>query len=212
MATATIPKWKLKGSLIGACSCDWGCPCNFDARPTKGFCEGGYVIVIDKGTFGKTKLDGLKMAWLGHSPGPLHEGNVTAQVVIDSAATPEQQEAITTLGAGGGVGLPFDIFAAVTATWLEPIVAPIEVKLDGIRSEVRIGDGKIYEVALSRIKNPVSGEEEEIYLDKPTGFTSTRSEMGMSNVMRVEVPGLSFDHSGLYAEFAEFEYSGPPAA
>ena len=37
MTTAT--QWRMKGSIIGACSCDWGCPCNFDARPTQGLLE-----------------------------------------------------------------------------------------------------------------------------------------------------------------------------
>ena len=35
--------YHLKGMLLAACNCDWGCPCNFEAPPTKGFCEGGYL-------------------------------------------------------------------------------------------------------------------------------------------------------------------------
>lgn len=205
----TVPNWSMKGSLIGACSCDWGCPCNFDARPTQGFCQGGYTVVVKEGRFGDVVLDGVTFAWIGDSPGPLHEGNVTAALIVDSATTPEQRAALERLDEGGGVGSPFDIFAAVTAKRIGPIVAPIEVTLDGIRSKVKIGGGKIYEVAVTRIKNPVTGEEEEIYLDKPTGFTSLRAEMGMSSVLRVEADGLSYDHSGKYAEYAEFEWKGP---
>ncbi len=33
-------KWRIRGSIIGSCNCDWGCPCNFDARPSQGRCEG----------------------------------------------------------------------------------------------------------------------------------------------------------------------------
>lgn len=202
-------KWRMKGSLVGACNCDWGCPCNYDARPTKGFCEGIYAIVVKEGRYGDVSLDGLKFLFAGHAPGAVHEGNLTSVVVIDDKATPEQRAAIETLWRGGGVGMPFDIFAAVTGTWLDPVVAAIEVKLDGIRSEVKVAEGKIYDLAISRIKNPVTGEEEEIYLDKPTGFTSLRSELGMSTVARFRADGLSFDNSGQYAEYAEFEYAGP---
>ena len=46
-------KWNAKGVLIGACSCDWGCPCSFDAPPTQGKCEGGYVWNITEGRFGE---------------------------------------------------------------------------------------------------------------------------------------------------------------
>jgi hypothetical protein len=205
----TVPKWFMKGSLIAACSCDWGCPCNFDARPTKGFCEGGYTVAVREGRFGDTTLDGLKTVWLGHSPGPLHEGNVTSLIVIDEESSPEQREALLSLWKGGGVGQPFDIFASVTATWLDPVIAPIDVKLRGINSEVKVAGGKVWELAMSRIHNPVTGDEEEIYLDKPTGFTSLRSELGMSSIARLTANRLSFDHSGQYAEYAEFEYSGP---
>jgi hypothetical protein len=57
--------------------------------------------------------------------------------------------------------------------------------------------------------NPVTGDHEELYLDKPTGFTSTRSEMGMSTVGTLTSPGVTWDITGKYAEYAEFAYSGP---
>jgi hypothetical protein len=98
----------------------------------------------------------------------------------------------------------------VTTTQLETVVTPIEVRLDGMRSRVLAGGGgSIVALTVSRIRNPVTDEEEEIYLDKPTGFTSTRSELGMSTVAALETPDLRFDVSGKYAEFAEFEWSGP---
>ncbi len=62
---------------------------------------------------------------------------------------------------------------------------------------------------MSRVKNPVTGDEEELYLDKPTGFTSKRSELGMSELAKFSCDGLSFDTSGKYAEYADFEYAGP---
>src|SRR5439155_20451281 len=110
---------------------------------------------------------------------------------------------------GGGVGLPFDVFASVTETHLDPVVAPIEVKLDGINSAVKVAGGEIYDLEISRIANPVTGEPEEIYLDKPTGFTSLRSEIGMSTRATFDAGGLVDDNTGRYAEYAEFRYSGP---
>jgi hypothetical protein len=97
----------------------------------------------------------------------------------------------------------------VTAAWLEPRTARIDVELDGIRSAVRVDGGRLYEAALTRIANPVTGEEEEIYLDKPTGFTSTRSELGTTSVAVLSTDDLSYENTGKYAEYAEFSYSGP---
>ena len=73
MTTAT--QCRMTGSIIGACSCDWGCPCNFDARPTQGYCDGGYTWHIDEGSFGDVTLDGLNLGLHAHAPGPVHEGH-----------------------------------------------------------------------------------------------------------------------------------------
>src|SRR5262252_6759515 len=37
MTMAEKTPYHLKGVLLGACNCDWGCPCNFEAPPTYGF-------------------------------------------------------------------------------------------------------------------------------------------------------------------------------
>jgi len=199
----------MQGKLLGACSCDWGCPCNFDALPSQVFCEGVYLREIIKGRYGDVSLDGVRFIWAAHAPGAVHEGNLVSLTIVDDRATPEQQEAILTLQAGNGVGSPFDVFASVTSRWLDPIIAPIDISWDGIRSTAKVGGGSIYDIQISRIANPVTGDEEELYLDKPTGFTSLRSELGMSKAMKLSVDGLSFDHGGKYAEYAEFSHAGP---
>ena len=54
--------YRLKGHLLGACNCDWGCPCSFEARPTKGFCEGSYTWHVEEGHYHGTPLDGSTLA------------------------------------------------------------------------------------------------------------------------------------------------------
>ena len=51
-------RWNLTGQVLVACNCDWGCPCNFNARPSKGKCEGGWTWHVDAGTYGDVALDG----------------------------------------------------------------------------------------------------------------------------------------------------------
>ncbi|MFN2544186.1 MAG: DUF1326 domain-containing protein [Actinomycetota bacterium] len=209
MNPAVVPAWHMRGSLLGACNCDWGCPCNFDAPPTNGHCDGFYAFAVSEGRFGDVVLDGVKFLFGGHSPGPVHEGRGTEILVVDDRATLEQREAIERLWRGGGVGMPFDVFASVTETHLDPVFAPIEVKLDGINSKYVVAGGAVYDLAIEPIKNPVTGEPEEIYVDKPTGFTSLRSEMGTSSRARFRSGDFAFDLTGRYAEYAEFSYSGP---
>ncbi len=198
----------MSGSLLGECNCDWGCPCSFDAPPTNGGCHGVYTWIIDKGVYGDVKIDGLGVALSGSWPGAVHLGHGTQLVLVDSRATPAQRKALEALGKGEAGG-PLAVFASVTEKWLPTVFAAFDFKLNGIRSTLRVDSGKIYDLALSRIKNPVTNDEEEIYLDKPSGFTAKRSELGMSTVARFKVPGLTFDNSGHYAEFSAFSYAGP---
>ena len=84
------------------------------------------------------------------------------------------------------------------------------MKLDGLKSKARAAG--VVEYELGPILNPVSQEPEELYLDKPTGFTSKRLTLGASRVFRVTSSGMSFDHSGKYAEFSQFDYTGEAPA
>ena len=50
--------WMLKGRKLGNCSCDYGCPCEFNGPPTLDFCEGLEAMEIDEGYFGDVRLNG----------------------------------------------------------------------------------------------------------------------------------------------------------
>jgi len=191
----------LKGAFVAGCSCDWGCPCNFEAPPTKGFCEGGGIWHVEQGHYGGVRLDGLRFGGFAHSPAALHLGNVTLLVLVDDRADARQREAIEALF---HTTPPFNIFYSLTSTFLGFHYVPIEVQLEGIRSRVTI-PGTL-ELVLAPITNPVTGEEEPATLLKPRGFTSQLQELCATAVLRFNKAGLSYDHSGKYGEFSPFEY------
>ena len=62
MSESAAEHWRLNGTVLIACNCDWGCPCNFNAPPTTGKCEGGWTWHIDRGSFGDVTLDGLNFS------------------------------------------------------------------------------------------------------------------------------------------------------
>ena len=198
-------EWTLKGHLLGACNCDWGCPCSFDAPPTNYFCDGVYVWHIARGRFGKVRLDELSFGIIGHSPGPLHLGNVTWQPIVEERSDTAQREAILEL-LSGRKGGPWRIFAGVASKICDPIFTRISVRIDGLKSRARAG--AVVDLALEPIRNPVTGKVEELRLVKPTGFTSKWADLGRSKTMHVTSPELAYDHSGKYAEFSEFSYAG----
>ena len=75
--------WRLEGEWIKNCNCAFGCPCDFNALPTQGYCKGMVGMRITKGHFEKTNLDGLVFAATVHFPGALHEGNGQLQPIVD---------------------------------------------------------------------------------------------------------------------------------
>ena len=105
MTAQTGASWHLKGSIVGACNCDWGCPCNFDATPTCGHCHGAYVWQIQEGQFGDVKLNGLCMGWVGESPGAMHLGHGTSQKIIDEQADDGQRAALLACSAASSEAL-----------------------------------------------------------------------------------------------------------
>ena len=188
---STLPtKWSLEADFLQACNCDYGCPCEFSAPPTRGFCEGTGAWRVIKGHFGDVPLDGLTVAFAARWPKAIHEGNGTLALFIDERASAAQREALLTICSGQAGGLPFEILATTISTVLDPVFSPVQFNLDGRNSSVRIGDA--LNVALEPIKNPVTGEPESVRVEHATGFIFKGAEAVSGKECRVNVPGLSF--------------------
>ena len=82
----TKTKWALEADYLQACNCDYGCPCEFSAPPTRGFCEGTGAWSIIKGNYGDVSLDGLAAGFAAHWPKAIHEGNGTLALFVDERA------------------------------------------------------------------------------------------------------------------------------
>jgi hypothetical protein len=74
-SSASKTVWRIVAEEVDSCNCAWGCPCQFNALPTNGFCEVLVALDIQSGHFGATPLDGAKFAEIMHWEGPVHEGN-----------------------------------------------------------------------------------------------------------------------------------------
>ena len=87
-------RWMVRGRGFSNCNCDWGCPCQFNAPSTHGYCEAIGSGIVDEGFFNDTSLDGLHWVLLLRWPGEIAAGNGTQQVIIDERATPQQRESL----------------------------------------------------------------------------------------------------------------------
>jgi hypothetical protein len=196
--------WTLKGKVVIACNCDYGCPCNFNARPSKGKCEGGWTWHVEEGRFDDTDLSGLNFSVYANWPGAIHEGDGEAVILVDERADDAQREAISTL-VSGDVGGPWGVLGWTWPTVHGPIAVPYDVEINGMESRVRAGD--VLEVQMEPVRNPVSGAETLASVTLPTGIIVKAGDLGRSATFRVR-DGISYDHSGQYAAIGPFDYTG----
>jgi hypothetical protein len=195
--------WEIQGTELINCNCAYGCPCQFNALPTHGFCEAMGAISIDKGHFGDVSLDGLKIGVVFQWPGPIHEGKGKCQPVVDIKASPQQREALLKIMSGQETepfSTMFSVFAAMTETVYEPIIADIayDVDVEARRGEVHV-EG-VFDVVGQPIRNPVTGQEHRARIDLPHGFEYEVAEIGSaSSKSRGKV---ALDLKNTYAQFA----------
>jgi len=198
----------MAGEEVASCNCAWGCPCQFNALPTYGRCEGLIGCQIQEGYFGTTPLDGVRFARILWWPGPIHEGNGTRQLIIDEQATPEQRAALVALESGTHGGAIFEIFAAVCPTVLAPVFAPITFQSDRKRRQALLHIPGLGEVHTEPIKNLVTGEEHRARIVLPDGFEYKEAEMGNAVLLRVQSGApLVFEHMNTYAHLNAFDWS-----
>ena len=208
MGTTTKTIWRLVGEEVGSCNCAWGCPCQFNALPTHGRCEGMGVVQIREGYFGETRLDGVRFARLFWWPGAIHEGNGLRQLIIDAHATAAQRAALLALDSGAHGGPIWEIFAAVCPTVLEPRIAPIHLEVDRERRRATVRIPEVGEIEAEPIKNPVTGEEHRARIVLPRGFEFQEAEMGNAVVLRASAgERVRFEHYNSYTQFCAINWS-----
>lgn len=189
--------------MLVACNCDYGCPCNYNARPTNDYCEGGWTWVIEKGERDGVSLDGLVCAVFAAWPGAIHEGGGKAVALFDDRANEEQSANLTALLRGDDGG-PWSIFIN-TYTLEEPRAVPFNVKLDAHHST--LSSPGVVELALKPIHNPVTGVEVHPGTVLPEGLVFKEGYYATSSVFTLSGGPVAYDHSQRNTEYAPFSYS-----
>jgi hypothetical protein len=130
--------WNVKGTYIETCSCDFVCPCNFSLAHGADYdrCRVTLVFNINDGTVEGTDVD---------TPRVMTEGNWRLGVFIDDKASDEQADKL--LGVfSGQLGGPMATLGPLIGENLGVQHAPIEVREEGLRHTVRIGDAVDFEI------------------------------------------------------------------
>ena len=208
-STTQIPTWHLNADYVETCNCDYGCPCNFDAFPSNGFCRALVLYHIREGNYGDIKLDGLNVVGAYSWPKAIHEGNGTMQLYIGKNISDNNiRHALVDIFSGKAKGEgPFALFAGTFKYILEPQFVDLNVKIDGKKSSFSVSD--IIDVQVESFINPVTGEEQDTKIQLPKGFIWKLAEAAKTKIMRITTPSLNFDHSGKNAFYSVVEYRGP---
>lgn len=200
-------QWKMRVYFLDACNCDWGCPCQFNAKPTHGNCDGFSAFHVLEGYYGDTDLVGLDFVWIGVWPGAVHEGHGKIVYYIDDRASKKQVEALSQIVSGKAGGGPFPVYASMADEVHGPKIARISFHPNGIKSQVKV-EG-VAEVVLEPIRNPVTGEIHRAIIELPSGFEASRMDQASTRKLKVNDEVIKFDYSGTYASFQETSWQGP---
>ena len=193
--------WRLNGDVLIACNCDWGCPCNFNARPSRGKCEGGWIWMIEQGEVDGVRVDGRGIAVFADWPGAIHDGGGRAVCYLDDRTDEAQRKALTRV-LRGEVGGPWGVFIN-TYELAGPEPARFDLHLAEYGSRVAIGSAVQLEV--QTIRNPVTQAEAHPEMVLPEGLVVKHARLAASKIFRVR-GSVEYDHSGRYAAFGRFQY------
>jgi hypothetical protein len=193
--------WKLEGTYFETCSCEVMCPCTASLTLGADYdrCKLTLVFHVVDGDVEGTDVSGLTVAAVGDSPKVMSDGNWRLGVFIDSAASDEQAQK---LGAvfGGQLGGPMQALAPLVSGNLGMERARIEVREDGLRHSVKIGDAIDFEIEDVVPFGVESGEPARLSgIFHPAGSELTIAKATRS---RINAFGIEFEGKSAFSNSA----------
>jgi hypothetical protein len=185
--------WRLAGTYFETCSCEVVCPCTASLALGADYdrCKVVLVFNVRDGDVEGTDVSGLTVAAVADTPKVMSDGNWRLGVFIDAAASDRQAEA---LGAvfSGGLGGPMAALGPLVSENLGVERAPIEVREEGLRHSVRIGDAVDFEIEDVVPFGVESGEPARL-----TGiFHPAGSELTISKATRSNISAFGVEYEG----------------
>jgi hypothetical protein len=163
---------------------------------------------IDQGTFGKTRLDGLRFGGLFAWPGPIHMGNGEAMPVIDERADKDQRAAIEAILMGKETepgSLVTQVFSTTLVKAHPTQYKAIDLKIDEKAGTASISIPGILDASAEPIKNPMTGAPHRARLTLPTGFEYQEAEF-VTGTGKSQGP-IKLDFTATHAHIAKMNWS-----
>jgi len=195
--------WNLQGTYFETCSCEVVCPCTASLSLGADYdrCRVTLVFNVAHGDVEGTDVSGLKVAAIADTPKVMTDGNWRLGVFIDAAASDEQAGK---LGAvfGGQLGGPMEMLGPLVSENLGVERAAIEVREEGLRHSVKIGDVIDFEIEDIVPFGVEPGEPARLVgIFHPAG-----SELTISRATRSRINAFGIEYEGK-AGFSSSQFS-----
>jgi hypothetical protein len=199
--------WRMKGQYLKNCSCVPGCPCDTHGYPGPNeFCEGVVAMNVEEGEFEGTDLGGTRWAVMVHWPKALHDGNGTAEVLIDEGASDEQRQALGTILSGGAGGPLFEILASIITTLHGPHFVPIDWEFDKEARTARVAVDGYVETTSEPLTIPATDDLQRVSVRMPNGFEYKEAEVAQATTLK-GTGEIKYDWKGTHSSLAEIEHT-----
>ncbi len=195
--------WKIAGSYFETCSCDVVCPCTASLAfgATRDRCRVVLVFNIHSGEVEGTGVGGLTVAAIADTPKVMTDGNWRLGVFIDASASDEQAAKLGGVFSGA-LGGPMEALGPLVGENLGVQRAPIEVREEGLRHSVKIGDAVDFEIEDIVPFGVESGQPARL-----TGiFHPAGSELNVAHATRSRIDAFGISYEGRSA-FSTSQFS-----
>jgi hypothetical protein len=201
IASGIRTPWRMTVHNVEACNCSPGCNCQFTGFPDKGNCEALIGGEVKDGTYGNVSLAGVRYVIAFIYPKAIHQGGGNVALFIDERATREQADALAAILSGSAGGMPFEALAGTFASVDGPIRAPIEMTVDGTRSQFRIPG--VLQLVQTPLKDAVSGQEKAVQIVYPNGgFFWNVGNVATTATLDCNYGLIRFRHPGGFASYS----------
>ena len=204
----TFTEWEIEGTEFVNCSCDSGCPCQFNSLPTHGNCRAHTFVRVERGRYGDVALDGLSWGIFATWPGPIHLGDGTFQVIVDERADARQRAALEAIGQGRDTepgSLIWQVFSTTVTTLLPTVYAAIDLQIDVDERTASLRIPGLAESTAAPIRNRKTGAAQRVRVTLPAGFEFTEAEFASG---WTKVGGdIALDFESTHAHLAHIHWS-----
>lgn len=198
--------WHIEGTYFENCNCNTACPCStsgLTAPADNDRCNAALAFHVDTGEVNGVDVGGLTVCVIGDAPALMSEGGWKLGMLVDSAASSEQAEALEAVF-GGRLGGPMEGLGPLIGELVGKESMKMDYSDDGRRHQVKIGSA--VEMAVEDFVSPMDPTGKGVRVSG-VGFPADTLAVGTASTARVNVFGMTWDNAGKNSFSAPFAWS-----